>query len=72
MLEQYIEIDSDLPNIENERGRKMTKSIESELLDGLCFFMPAYQLVLVLHSLLYKSHQLLGEFLLDSCHPDAF
>lgn len=53
----YIEIDSCLPNIKNEREGKMTKSIENELLDGFCFFMPAYQLVLVLHSLLYKFHQ---------------
>lgn len=53
----YIEIDSGLPNIENEREGKMTKSIENELLDGFCFFMPAYQLVLVLHSLLYMFHQ---------------
>lgn len=34
----YIEIDSGLPNIENEREGKMTKSIENELLDGFCFF----------------------------------
>lgn len=57
MLEAYIEIDSDLPNIGNKKKEKMTKSIESEFLDGRCFFMLAYQLVLVLHSLLYKSHQ---------------
>jgi len=36
MLEEYVGFGSDLPNIENERERKMTKVIESELLDGFC------------------------------------
>ncbi len=36
MLEEYVGFGSDLPNIENERERKMTKAIESELLDGFC------------------------------------
>ncbi|WP_338653580.1 hypothetical protein [Lysinibacillus sp. Y5S-8] len=35
MLEEYVGIGSDLLNIENESERKMTKAIESELLDGL-------------------------------------
>lgn len=38
MLEAYIEIDSDLPNIGNKKEGKITKSIESECLDGRCFF----------------------------------
>ncbi|WP_338654279.1 hypothetical protein [Lysinibacillus sp. Y5S-8] len=36
MLEEYVGIGSDLLNIENESERKMTKAIESELLDGFC------------------------------------
>lgn len=36
MLEEYVGYSNDLPNIENERERKMTKAIENELLDGFC------------------------------------
>ncbi|WP_289449528.1 hypothetical protein [Lysinibacillus sphaericus] len=36
MLEEYVGYSNDLPNIENERDRKMTKAIENELLDGFC------------------------------------
>ncbi len=36
MLEEYVGYGSNLPNIKNERERKMTKAIESELLDGFC------------------------------------
>jgi len=35
MLEEYVEFGSILPNVKNKIGRKMTKTIESELLDGL-------------------------------------
>ncbi len=36
MLKEYVGYGSNLPNIKNERERKMTKAIESELLDGFC------------------------------------
>jgi len=36
MLEEYVGYSNDLPNIENERERKMTKAIGNELLDGFC------------------------------------
>ncbi len=35
MLEKYVGFGSILPNVKNKIGRKMTKTIESELLDGL-------------------------------------
>ncbi len=36
MLEEYVGYSNDIPNIEYERERKMTKAIENELLDGFC------------------------------------
>ncbi len=36
MLEEYVGYSNDLPNIENERERKMTKAIENTFLDDFC------------------------------------
>jgi len=36
MLEEYVGYSNDLPNIENERERKMTKAIDNKLLDDFC------------------------------------
>jgi len=36
MLEEDVRYSNDIPNIEYEREKKMTKAIENELLDGFC------------------------------------
>ena len=36
MLEEYVGYRNDLPDIEKERERKMTKAIDNKLLDDFC------------------------------------